>query len=150
MTAELRKDQRTIEKVRHDNDSMTTHWDALCDDPRFQDLPYKIELLPEGRIRMTPHARAHSDTQMRIIDLLRQHAPAGKVSIEYATQTSDGVRVTDVVWLSPERSRTSLDAASFSIAPELCIEVMSAGNNRSEIHLKAELYFAAGATEVWI
>jgi hypothetical protein len=39
MTAELRKDQLNIAEVRHDIASMTTQWDALCNDPRFQDLP---------------------------------------------------------------------------------------------------------------
>jgi Uma2 family endonuclease len=125
-------------------------WDELCADPRFQDLPYKMELLSGGQIFMTPQGLEHSRAQIRLIDLLRQHAPIGEVSIEYAIQTRDGVRVPDVVWLSPERSRTSLDPAEFSVAPELCIEVASPRTAHEELLAKAELYFQAGAKEVWI
>jgi Uma2 family endonuclease len=125
-------------------------WDELCADPRFQDLPYKVELLSGGRILMTPHARVHSHLQMRLIKLLEQHAPMGKVSIEYAIQTRDGVRVPDVVWLSPQRAATSLDPEAFSVAPDICIEVTSTRNAHADILAKADLYFASGAREVWI
>jgi len=37
-----------------------------------------------------------------------------------------------------------------TIAPEICVEVLSPGNTRAEIEEKKRLYFEAGADEVWI
>lgn len=37
----------------------------------------------------------------------------------------------------------------FAEAPEICIEVISPGNTRRELHEKKALYFAAGAEELW-
>jgi Uma2 family endonuclease len=127
-----------------------TTWDELCDDPRFQDLPYKVELLAGGRLLMTPHKPVRSRAQMRLIKLLEQHAPNGEISIEYAIKTADGVRVADVVWMTSEQFAIDIDASFAVHAPAICIEVASAGNSREELLTKAELYFQAGAKEVWI
>lgn len=37
----------------------------------------------------------------------------------------------------------------FTRAPEICIEIVSPGNTRRELIEKKDLYFAAGADEVW-
>ena len=34
--------------------------------------------------------------------------------------------------------------------PEICVEIVSPSNSRSEINEKRALYFDAGAAEVWI
>jgi Uma2 family endonuclease len=127
-----------------------TTWDELCADRRFQDLPYKVELLAGGRILMTPHKPVHSALQLQLVDLLRQHAPQGKVSIEYAIETREGIRVADVVWMAPEQFIDDLKASFAVRAPAICIEVASASNAHSELLAKAELYFTSGAKEVWI
>ena len=38
----------------------------------------------------------------------------------------------------------------FSVAPDLCVEVLSPTNTRIEIAEKTAAYLAAGAKEVWI
>jgi Uma2 family endonuclease len=67
-----------------------------------------------------------------------------------AIDTSDGVKVADVVWCSAERFDLIQDRVSASIAPEFCIEVKSIDNSWDEMEFKKELYFAAQAVEVWI
>jgi Uma2 family endonuclease len=150
MTAELRKDQLKIAEVRHDIASMSTHWDALCDDLRFQDLPYKIELLPEGQILMTPHKPVHSGYQDELIVLLKRYLPQGRTTPELAIQTTDGIRVCDAAWMSHERWTRMRNESFAVLAPEICIEVSGASNARTQLLTKAELYFQAGAKEFWI
>lgn len=40
--------------------------------------------------------------------------------------------------------------ADASIAPEICVEVISSSNTQKEMIEKRQLYFAAGAKEVWM
>jgi Uma2 family endonuclease len=74
----------------------------------------------------------------------------GEVMPECAINTSDGVKVADVVWCSNERFDHIQDEVSASIAPEICIEVKSIGNSLEEMEFKKKLYFEAQAMEVWI
>ena len=41
------------------------------------------------------------------------------------------------------------DQTPFSVAPEICIEVVSPSNAAAEMEEKTALYFGAGAQEVW-
>jgi Uma2 family endonuclease len=58
------------------------------------------------------------------------------------------VKAPDVVWMSDAR-RAALPSDPTTLAPELCIEVVSASNTEAEIAHKRALYFDAGAEEVW-
>jgi Uma2 family endonuclease len=40
--------------------------------------------------------------------------------------------------------------AQFRVAPDLCVEVLSATNTRAEMDEKVAGYLAAGAREVWL
>jgi Uma2 family endonuclease len=124
-------------------------WDELCADPRFRDLPYKIELTAQGRIIMTPHRPVHSTYQARLAKLLEQYAPPGVVLPELAIQTAGGVRVADVAWMTRERHERMLTESAATLPPEICIEVASPGNSVAELEVKAKLYLDAGAKEVW-
>ncbi|WP_225225849.1 Uma2 family endonuclease [Komarekiella delphini-convector] len=55
---------------------------------------------------------------------------------ECAINTSDGVKVADVVWCSEERFAQIEDEVLASIAPEICIEVKSSGNTLDEVEFK--------------
>lgn len=68
---------------------------------------------------------------------------------ECAINTSDGVKVADIVWCSKERFFQIEDEVSASIAPEICIGVKSTGNTLEEIEFKRNLYLSAQAIEVW-
>jgi Uma2 family endonuclease len=125
-------------------------WLEVCADKSLQDLPYKVELNRFGRIEMSPHRKEHSAFQGEIIRLLNGLMKGGLTFPECAIETSDGVRVPDVVWVSKLRWASMSDGAACSVAPEICIEVLSWTNNAHDIDAKGDLYFAAGAKEFWV
>ena len=125
-------------------------WEEVCEDRQLQDLPFKIELNKWGQIVMSPVKIKHSFYQGRIQRLLQFLLTTGEVMPECAIETSDGVKVADVVWCSIARFDLIQDRVSASIAPEICIEVKSSGNSWEEMEFKQKLYFEAQAIEVWI
>jgi Uma2 family endonuclease len=125
-------------------------WEEVCENRQLQDLPFKIELNKWGQIVMSPVKIKHSFYQGRIQRLLESLLKTGEVMPECAIDTSDGVKVADVVWCSAERFDLIQEQVSASIAPEICIEVKSSGNTLDEMEFKQRLYFEAGAREVWI
>lgn len=125
-------------------------WEALCDDPRFQDLPYKIELNGRGQIIMSPTTNFHGSFAFKIGALMQKHLPRGEVIVECAVETSDGVKEADAAWASRKRWTIIRAETSSSIAPEICAEVMSASNTREEMMTKKDLYIGAGAREYWL
>jgi Uma2 family endonuclease len=125
-------------------------WEEVCENRQLQDLPFKIELNKWGQIVMSPVKIKHSFYQGRIQRLLESLLKTGEVMPECAIDTSDGVKVADVVWCSAERFDRIQEQVSASIAPEICIEVKSGGNTLDELEFKQRLYFEAGAIEVWI
>jgi Uma2 family endonuclease len=74
----------------------------------------------------------------------------GRVFTECPISTADGVKAADVAWASPGRLRELSDQPCFPRAPEICVEVISPSNSESEIRAKMDLYFDAGAQEVWL
>lgn len=128
----------------------TMTWKELCLDRRFQDLPFKIELNRQGQIIMSPTRTLHGYFAAKIAELLKQHITQGKILVECAVDTGDGTKEADVVWVSDERFSVIRDQYSCSIAPEICIEIMSPSNTRSEMMSKKELYLRAGAQEYWL
>jgi Uma2 family endonuclease len=125
-------------------------WEEVCENKQLQDLPFKIELNKWGQIVMSPVKIKHSFYQGRIQRLLESLLDTGEVMPECAINTSDGVKVADVVWCSAERFDQIQDEVSASIAPEICVEVKSIGNRLDELEFKKKLYFEAQAIEVWL
>ena len=67
-----------------------------------------------------------------------------------AVETSRGVKLPDIVWISNERLQLMPEGAeACSVAPEICVEALSYSNARGEIEEKRRLYFEQGALEVW-
>jgi len=120
-------------------------WEEVCEDQQLQNLPFKIELNKWGQIVMSPVKIKHSFYQGRIQRLLESLLQTGEVMPECAIDTSDGVKVADVVWCSDARFDHIQDEVSASIAPEICIEVKSIGNTLEEMEFKKKLYFQAQA-----
>lgn len=125
-------------------------WEEVCENKQLQDLPFKIELNKWGQIVMSPAKLKHSFYQGRIQSLLEMLLKTGVAMPECAIQTTDGVKVADVVWASDPRADIILEETAASIAPEICVEVKSASNTLEEMVEKKDLYFAAGAEEVWV
>jgi Uma2 family endonuclease len=126
------------------------NWLEVCEHPALQDLPFKIELDETGKIIMAPTKVYHSIYQGEIAYRLRILSPTGKAIVECAIATRKGTKVADVAWASPERVATIWSEAECSIAPELCVEVLSSTNTRQEMQAKQQLYFEQGALEVWL
>jgi Uma2 family endonuclease len=125
-------------------------WESLIADRSLSDLPYKIETNRYDQIIMSPASNWHSDYQTEVAHQLRLRLPDGRVSVEFAIETADGVRVPDVVWVSKERRLAYGRTVVFPVAPEICVEVLSPTNRREAMLEKMTLYFAKGAQEVWL
>ena len=126
------------------------NWQEVCDHPQLRDLSFKIELNEDGKIVMSPIKVFHSLLQGEIEALLTKYLKDGKAFPECAIATQKGTKVADVVWVSKERLQQIKFEVECSIAPEICIEVLSNSNTTKEMLEKKQLYFEQGAHEFWI
>jgi Uma2 family endonuclease len=126
-------------------------WQEIARDPVLRDLSYKVETNAQGQLIVSPHQNSHSFLQASVRDLLQEQASEGVVVPEFAIATEQGVKVPGVIWTSPER-RDEMEATGdpTTLAPEICIEVMSDTNTEEEMQQKRSLYLQAGAEEVWV
>jgi len=125
-------------------------WIEVCEDKKLQDLPYKIELNRRGQIIMSPTRFKHGYYQAQIALLLKKLLPHGAVTTECAIDTTEGTKVADTTWSSPERFKVNENAYSCSVAPEICVEVLSPTNAPDEMMAKRDLYFQKDAQEYWL
>jgi Uma2 family endonuclease len=126
-------------------------WDELLGDPELAKIEARIETDRHGHIIMSPPpAPSHGSFQAEIVHLLRKLIPQGRVLTECPISTADGVKAADVAWASPKRMRELGNRTCFPEAPEICVEVLSPSNTVAEIQEKTDLYFDAGAQEVWL
>jgi len=126
-------------------------WQEIVDDPTLRDLPYKVETNERGQILLSPHSNRHSYRQADVRDLLQKHAPDGLAVPEFALATRQGVKSPDIVWMSANR-RQEMDATGdpATLAPEICLEIMSESNTVAEMDERRRLYREIGAEEVWV
>lgn len=124
-------------------------WADIVNDKSLQDLPYKIELNGWGQIVMSPASNRHSGYQGQILRLIYLQMTSGNAFPESAVDTTDGVKVPYVVWMSDAFFARYAYSTPYPRAPELCVEVLSPSNSPEEISHKIALYFEQGAQEVW-
>ena len=122
-------------------------WQEVCEHPSLQNLPFKIELNERGQILMSPVKVYHSAFQGKISRLLPDN---GVVLPECAIKTTKGTKVADIAWCSEQRFKIIEREAECSVAPELCIAVISSNNTKIEMEEKRQLYISAGAIEFWV
>jgi Uma2 family endonuclease len=126
-------------------------WTEILADPELAKLPYRIETDQHGYLLMSPPpAPLHGQRQVDVALLLRQLLPNGRTLSECPVSTAAGVKAVDVAWLAPGRTEDIPRLTLFERAPDICVEILSPSNSRSEIDQKRALYFDAGAAEVWI
>ena len=125
-------------------------WQDVIHNPYLKDLPFKIELNRWGRIEMSPASNRHALLQSRLAQWIRTGIGKGETLTEASIQTSDGVRVPDVVWASDAFLAEHDFETPFSRAPNICVEIISPSTSRLEMLEKTRLYLEAGATEVWL
>ena len=129
---------------------MNIHWQAICDNPSFRDLPYQFETNRWGKIVMSPATNRHSRYQGLITRLLDRLLADGEAIPECSIETADGVKVADVAWASADFLRRYGVVNPYPEAPEIIVEILSPSNTLAEMEEKKELYFARGAQEVWL
>ena len=123
------------------------NWQEVCEHPSLKNLPFKIELDENGRVIMSPVKLYHSALQIRIAVVLEHLLKGGLALSECAIKTSKGTKVADVAWVSSALWAKIKGEAEASIAPEICVEIISASNTKKEMAEKRQLYFKAGAKE---
>ncbi len=126
------------------------NWQQVCESLELQNLPYKIELNHQGQIIMSPASVKHVIFQGKIIRLLNSCKIKGLVVPEFPVATPEGVKVADVALLTEEQVLLVEDHIASSVAPLLCIEVLSPSNTSIEMEYKKRLYFTQGAKEFWL
>jgi Uma2 family endonuclease len=125
-------------------------WANVIDNPLLKNLPFKIELNKWGKILMSPASNKHGRLQYEVGAHIDKHKPGGKIIMECAIRTSDGVKVADVAWASDAFIEKYGYDTPYNKAPEICVEITSPSNSTGEIEEKIQLYLAKGAIEVWI
>jgi Uma2 family endonuclease len=134
-------------------DAVIARWQELVDDPELARWPGRVETDRLGRIIVSSipalsHSFYQSDIFRELCDLLPGEALIGGCPLV----TLDGVKVIDVVWMSPEYAAElkANEPLVLERAPEICVEVLSPSNSKPEMNEKRALYFEAGAHEVWL
>jgi len=125
-------------------------WQEVCESPYLKGLPFKFELNGYGQIVATPLKSSHSVLKGKITYKLNELAKeSDKVFPNCPIETEDNVKVVDVAWISQKRYQKVKHEVVYSIAPEICIELVSLSNSQQEMNDKKALYFQAGTQEVW-
>ena len=126
-------------------------WQEIVSDPSLRDLPYKVETNERGQIVLSPHKNRHTFQQKALQTKLDELLSGGEAFQELAIATSGGTKQADVVWASDDRLAEMKETGDpTTLAPEICVEVLSSSNTAEEIREKRELYFESGAEEVWV
>jgi Uma2 family endonuclease len=99
---------------------------------------------------MSPVKLYHSALQIRIAVILERLLKNGIALSECAIKTRKGTKVADVAWVSSAIWAKIKAETEASIAPEICVEIISTSNTKKEMAEKRQLYFDAGAIEVWM
>ncbi len=126
-------------------------WREVVEHPDLRNLPFKIETNEWGKILMTPISGTHELYQSEIGRLLKRLEKGGRTSMECPIQTSQGVKVADIVWASTAfLQKHGARILLFPESPEVVVEVQSTSNFAAEMEEKKLLYFEAGAKELWL
>jgi len=126
---------------------MAETWERLCTNPGFSRPGFTCDVLPDGRVILSPTFNYHGWFQARLSVLLTQLAPSGQPFVELAVLTADGLFEVDVAWTQAVAGLRKQKYAS--PAPEICIEVESEGNTDAEFTRKQTALFNAGCKEFW-
>lgn len=127
-----------------------TRWQEIVEDPTLRNLPYKVETNKRGQIVLSPQTNRHSLLQKAVEKKLDALLSDGEAVPEWAIATAGGTKQADVIWTSDEQLREMRKTGDpTTLAPEICVEVMSDSNDWEEMTETRALYRTAGAEEVW-
>lgn len=131
-------------------EQLVARWQALCNDPTFDDAAGKVELTEWGEILlMPPVGLPHGLLATRAARAL-EDALGGRTFVEVGIVTALGVRAPDVAWCSDGFLAAHPEGAPLSSAPEICVEIVSPSDALPKLREKAAAYCGAGAVEAWL
>jgi Uma2 family endonuclease len=127
--------------LRHDD--LVRRWTAAaCSD---EDERYELSEFGEWIVSPTP-TPGHQRIAFAVgVQLAAQLGP--DAAQEVPVLTDRGVRITDAIWMPPERWAELKDYSPLTTVPDVCVEVLSPGNTREEIMMKIGAYLRGGARE---
>jgi len=126
-------------------EELIRRWSALGADP---ESPDHYELNEFGETIMSPRPTNRHQVIAQAVAALLTTQLGPQAHVEISVYTDRGIRVPDVVWMKPERWAQSGVQTPLPFVPDICVEVLSPGNTREEIAMKASAYLRGGATEV--
>lgn len=126
-------------------------WEEISADQSLDDLPYKIEQDRFGRIVMSPRPPFfHAALQVELGVQLRTLLPDWAVASECSIQTTEGVKVPDVVALPRQRTDPHWNSLCLPFAADICVEILSASNSPEEMDERRHQYASTGCREFWL
>jgi Uma2 family endonuclease len=126
-------------------DALARRWAELGEDA---DTPDYYELNEFGELIMTPRPTNDHQRVVQAVANAIAHQLGPESVAEVSLMTDRGIRVPDVVWMPPAKWQQVKGKTPLPFAPDLCVEILSAGNTREEIAMKAGAYLRGGAREV--
>jgi Uma2 family endonuclease len=130
-------------------EELAVRYRELCEDPRYNNVPGKIELDVWGRMVMSPPPSNYHGAMQFTLGA-RLASLGGRCLVEASVVTGAGLFVADVAWASADFMRAHGFQTPFTQAPEICVEVVSPSNSKPELAEKRRAYLATGAEEVWL
>ncbi|MFN0316944.1 MAG: Uma2 family endonuclease [Burkholderiales bacterium] len=112
------------------------------------DTPDYCELNEFGELIMSPRPTNDHQRVVQAVAFAIREQLGPEVVAEVSVLTDRGVRVPDIAWMPPEKWKNLKGQTPLQIVPDLCLEVLSAGNTREEINMKVGAYLRGGAKEV--
>ena len=97
--------------------------------------------IPESRVGLQVGARAKK---------LLQELPEGNLAFNVPIETSEGILVVDLAWVSNNRMKTMRKEPSWNGAPDIAINVISKDKTEAQALHHLHLLMRAGALESWI
>ena len=118
----------------------------------------RYELVDGELIPMTPAGARRGAIAFRLARLLDEHVEAHHLGVGGASEAGfilrrnpDVVRAPDVSFVAAARvPATGIPSGYWPYAPDLAVEIVSPSDRLSDVHVKIEDYFAAGARLVWV
>ena len=128
-----------------DTSTLIRRWHELAGDPNSPD---HYEVNQFGEVIMSPRpTNDHQRVVTAVTSSLNPQLGAEAVQ-EISVMTDRGIRVSDIVWMSPERWAQVKDKTPLPFVPDLCVEVLSPGNTKEQVTMKTNAYLRGGAREV--
>ena len=117
---------------------------------RYEIIDGELHVTPPGSIW---HQETLGNVVYALMDWCDDTELGWAVSVVGVILAPDNAVIPDVVWVSRERLKPSLNAdGHFKVAPELLAEVLAPGedNQRRDRELKLALYSRFGVREYWL